>query len=190
MQIRLPQAIAIAVATFAFTTSAAWADAGSQGKSFSTRLSGYNETPLTLNSTGSGEFAARVNKDGSVSYALTYRGLASPVLQAHIHFGRPAITGQIVLFLCTNLTPPAGVPAPPACPQEGTVTGTLTAADMIARPTQGVDGGAAGLAEMIDAMRASAAYANVHTQAFPSGEIRGTVGPGGGRIDDSDSDDD
>lgn len=188
MKLRSPLSIAIAVAMIGFTTSPASADDGNNSKSFSTRLSGYNETPLTLNSTGSGEFAARVNNDGSVSYTLSYRDLASPVLQAHIHFGRPAITGQIVLFLCTNLAPPAGVPVPQACPQEGTISGTLTAADVIARPTQGVDSGAAGLAEMVNAMRASAAYANVHTQTFTTGEIRGTVGPGGGHIEDGDED--
>jgi hypothetical protein len=185
MKLRSPLSIAIAVALIGITTSSAWAD-GNKGKTFSTRLSGYNETPLTLNSSGSGEFSATVNKDGSISYTLSYRDLASPVLQSHIHFGRPAITGQIVLFLCTNLTPPVGVPAPQACPQQGTISGTLTAADVIARPTQGIDGAAAGLAEMVKAMRASAAYANVHTQTFPSGEIRGTVGPG----DDEDENDD
>jgi len=37
-----------------------------------------------------------------------------------------------VLFLCTNGTPPANVPAPPACPAApATVRGTLTAADLI-----------------------------------------------------------
>src|SRR5262249_47264524 len=112
-----------------------------------------------------------------IDYELTYRDLSSDVTQAHIHFGRPAITGQIVLFLCTNLTPPAGVPVPQACPAGGgTITGTLTAADVIARPTQGIDGGAAGLAEVIEAIRAAAAYANVHTTTFPTGEIRGRLG--------------
>jgi CHRD domain len=149
-----------------------------------TRLSGYQETPLTINSTGSGEFTAKISNDGTmIDYEITYRDLTTAgtpnVQQAHIHFGRPAITGQIVLFLCTNLTPPAGVPTPQACPSgpgEHTIKGTLTAADVIARPTQGIDAGAAGLAEMIKAMHNGAAYANVHTATFPSGEIRGRLG--------------
>lgn len=143
-----------------------------------TRLSGYNETPLTINSTGSGEFEARIrNDETTIEYTLTYRDTSSTVLQSHIHFGRPAISGGVVLFLCTNLTPPTGVPKPPACPAApATVTGTLTAADVIAVPGQGIDPGAAGFAEMLMAIRASAAYVNVHTTSHPSGEIRGRLG--------------
>jgi hypothetical protein len=145
---------------------------------FKTTLSGYEEAPLTINTTGNGTFTAKVVPGGTaIDYVLTYRDLSSPVTQAHIHFGRPAIAGMIVLFLCTNLTPPEGVPTPQACPAApATITGTLTAADVIARPAQGIDGGAAGLAEMIAAMRAGAAYANVHTETFQPGEIRGGLG--------------
>src|SRR5258707_14504730 len=83
-----------------------------------TRLIGYQETPLTINSPARGEFSATIEAGGTViEYVLTYRDLSSPVLQAHIHFGRPAITGGIVLFLCTNLVPPPRAPAPQACPQ-------------------------------------------------------------------------
>ena len=85
--------------------------------------------------------------------------------------------------------PPAGVPVPPACPQApvggdtATVTGTLTAANLlvpnvanVALPTQGIDPGAAGFAEIVQAIRNGAAYANVHTSKVPSGEIRGALG--------------
>jgi CHRD domain-containing protein len=143
-----------------------------------TRLNGYEETPLTINSAASAEFKARIHdNDTAIDYELTYRDLSSPTNQAHIHFGRRAISGMIALFLCTNLTPPPGVPTPQACPNavntEATITGTLTAADVIALPAQGIDAGAAGFAEMVKAIRAGAAYTNVHTVMFPSGEIRG-----------------
>ncbi len=142
-----------------------------------TRLSGYQETPLTINSAASGEFKATIRDGGTaIDYELTYRDLSSPTAQAHIHFGRPAISGGIVPFLCTNLTPPTGVPTPQACPAApATITGTLTAADVIARPAQGIDTGAAGLAEMLRAIEADAAYVNVHTTTFPGGEIRGRL---------------
>jgi hypothetical protein len=83
-----------------------------------THLSGYQETPATINSTGSGEFKATISHNGTmIYYTLTYQDLSSTALQSHIHFGRPATSGGVVLFLCTNLTPPAGVPTPPACPR-------------------------------------------------------------------------
>lgn len=180
--------IALAASVFAVPVLA-------DGKSaFTTDLSGYQETPLTLNSAGSGEFAAKVSKDGtSIAYRLTYRDLGTAVTQAHIHFGRPGLTGMIVLFLCTNLTPPAVVPTPqtcpasPASPASATVTGSLIAADVIARPDQGIEGGAAGFAEIVKALRAGAAYANVHTTLRPSGEIRGGLGT---IHDDSEDDND
>jgi hypothetical protein len=145
-------------------------------------LTGYEETPLTINSAGSGEFTATIHDSGTaITYQLTYRDLSSPVTQAHIHFGRPAITGMIVLFLCnTSGAPPATVPTPPPCPPApATVTGTLTAADVIARAAQGIDAGAAGFAEMVEAIRAGAAYANVHTMLQPGGEIRSRLEPHG-----------
>lgn len=176
--------------TLVVFAAAAAAPAFGEHFTFPTTLSGYNETPLTLNSTGSGQFVAKVSKDEqSIAYTLTYRDLGTPVIQAHIHFGRPSLNGGVVLFLCnTSGSPPATVPVPPQCPQgSGTVSGTLTAADVIAVAGQGIDAGAAGFAEMIKAMRNGAAYANVHTQQRPGGEIRGPLGKAGG--DDEDDDD-
>ena len=147
-----------------------------------THLVGYQETPQTINSAGSGSFVAKISEDGtSIEYELSYGGLSSTVLQSHIHFGRPATSGGIVLFLCTNLgNAPATVPAPQACPaQPATITGTLTAANVIALAGQGIDSGSAGFGEMLKAIRAGAAYVNVHTMSHPSGEIRGRLSQGG-----------
>jgi len=137
-------------------------------------LNGYEETPLSLVSPGSGEFTAAIRHDGSaIEWSLTYRNLAD-VTQSHIHLGRPATTGGVVLFLCTNGTPPAGVPMPQPCPASaGTISGTWTAADVIASTNgQGVQSGQVGLEQIIDAIRNDAAYVNVHTAAHPTGEIR------------------
>jgi len=139
-------------------------------------LSGYQENP-TLSSPASGTADIQISKDGeSVSYTLTYQGFGTNVRFAHIHLGRPAVNGSIMVFLCTNETPPAGVPLPPACPQVGgTVSGTLTAADVLAttNPQQGIAAGE--FAEFVQALRAEAGYANVHSAAFGAGEIRGQV---------------
>ncbi len=139
-------------------------------------LSGYQEVP-TLSSGGSASFHARIADDNqSFDWVLTYSGLTS-VTQAHIHFAARAISGPIVIFLCTNLgNATAGTTSgTQACPvSAGTVTGTAVPSD--------VGGGAAGLgipagdfAKMLDAIRNHAAYANVHTTARPAGEIRGQI---------------
>ncbi len=84
--------------------------------------------------------------------------------QAHIHFGASGLANGIAVFLCTNLgNGPAGTqpcPAPPA-----TISGTATAADVIGPMPQGIEPGAFG--EVIAAMRAGVAYANVHSMKWP-----------------------
>jgi hypothetical protein len=53
------------------------------------------------------------------------------------------------------------------------VTGTLVAADVVGPSAQGVAAGE--FAEFVKALRKRAAYVNVHTDLYPSGEIRGNV---------------
>ncbi len=120
------------------------------------------------------------SKDGtSLHYKLSYSGLEGNVTQSHVHFGKRAINGGISFFLCSNLpSPPAGTPACPGT-TSGTVEGDIEAADVIGPgatvgppPTagQGIEPG--NLAEILAAMRAGHAYANVHTTKWPGGEIR------------------
>jgi hypothetical protein len=82
-----------------------------------------------------------------------------------------------VVFLCTNLAPPAGVPLPQACPAApATITGTLVPADVGATANsiaQGINLGE--FEELVRAIRAGATYVNVHTIGFPGGEIRGQL---------------
>jgi hypothetical protein len=137
-------------------------------------LSGFQENP-TLSTPARGTIDVDISRDGqSMSYTLTYSGFNTNVRFAHIHIGRPAINGGVMVFLCTNETPPVGVPTPPPCPQNGgTVTGTLAGANVLAVTAQGVVAG--DFAEVVDALRAEAAYANVHSATFGAGEIRGQI---------------
>src|SRR5262245_18177395 len=79
-------------------------------------LSGYQEIP-TLSTPANGRIDVTIAQDDeSLEYTLTYEGFDTNVLQSHIHLGRPAFNGGVMVFFCTNLAPPAGVPVPPACP--------------------------------------------------------------------------
>jgi len=140
---------------------------GSNGSfSFGAKLRGYEETPLTINSNGTGQFSATPTSTG-FNYTLTYSGLSSNALFAHIHFGQRATTGGVAIFLC-------GGGGKPTCPVAGgTVTGTISASDVQAIAAQGLAAG--DLASMVKAIKAGFAYVNVHTTNFPTGEIRGQI---------------
>jgi hypothetical protein len=166
-----------ACAVLGFTISAASADASSDTHLFA-RLSGFNETGPPILSDGNATLTATVNPAGTmITYRETFSGLSAPVLQSHFHFAPRGVGGGVFLFLCTNLTPPAGVPTPPACPAAGgTVTGTLTAANVIGLPAQNLKAG--DLAGALRIIRSGSAYVNIHTTAFPQGEIRGQISAG------------
>lgn len=143
---------------------------------FGARLRGNEEVP-PISTLGQAFFFASLNDaENALSYSLVYFGLQGTVIQAHIHYAQPGVNGAIVLFLCTNLAPPAGVPVPPACPNgpgQNLVTGALTAANVITVAAQGI--GAGEFSEVIDAIRAQSTYINVHTDLFPGGEVRGRL---------------
>jgi hypothetical protein len=69
--------------------------------------------------------------------------------------------------------PPAVSALTPACPQEGTVTGTITPAQVLEAVGQGIAAGE--FEEVVAAIRAGRAYVNVHTATFAPGEIRGQL---------------
>jgi hypothetical protein len=76
------------------------------------------------------------------------------------------------VFLCTNLgNGPAGTQACPASP--ATISGVITAADVIGPTAQGIEAGA--LDELIAAIRAGLTYVNIHTSTWPAGEIRSQI---------------
>ncbi len=156
---------------------------------FFTRLSGFNEVhfsagpPATLrgavSTQASGSFYATLNKSqDSIDYVLSYKGLEGTVTQAHIHFGQRRTVGGIVVWLCQTTanpapTSPPEVAATPICPSEGTVKGTIVAAQVLAQTAQGIAAGE--FEELVRALRAGAAYANVHSSLHGPGEIRGQI---------------
>lgn len=139
-------------------------------EAFFARLGGLEEVP-SVSTDASGSFLANLI-DGVLDYSLRYDGIATPVLFAHIHLGQARTNGGVSAFLCDNAGgAPAGTPACP--PMGGEVTGSLSAEDVIGPEGQGIAPGE--FEELVAALREGAAYANVHSEAFPAGEIRGQI---------------
>jgi hypothetical protein len=154
---------------------------------FNARLTSFREVPA-VSSTATGRFRAVFDGKGAISYELSYSGLQGVVTQAHIHLGQRGVNGGIMVWLCQTpmATPPFVDPAglAPECPQEGTVSGVIQAANVIGRegppPNPRAGAIAQGVAEMefeefVAAIRAGVAYANVHSTMFPGGELRGQL---------------
>ena len=173
-------AVTLAATVVAFSASYACA------QEFTAHLTGFNEIgditgpytgPILSDATGTAKLDLDRNAD-TINYTLTYSNvgttppLTGTVTQAHIHFGKSRNSGGILVFFCSNLgNGPAGTPT---CPlNSGTVTGTWTAANIVAIAGQNVNAG--DFDALADALASNTAYANVHQTGLPAGEIRGQV---------------
>ena len=136
------------------------------GQNFRTTLIGFNEVP-SINTTGTAHLRLQLNAE-SIDFTLTYADLSGPPGAAHIHFGQARTNGGVMVFFCGG----GGKPACPAA-KSGTVTGTIVAADVVGPAGQGIKAG--DFPAVLRAIRGGAAYANMHTAAFPNGEIRGQI---------------
>jgi hypothetical protein len=131
---------------------------------FHATASGREEVPPN-DSRGRGTATFELSDDGT---SLTYRLIVAnleDVTQSHIHIAPAGVNGPVVVFLFGFVA--GGVT------QNGVLAeGTITQANLIARPAIGFGGT---MAELLAAMRSGNAYVNVHTVALPGGEVRGQV---------------
>jgi len=137
---------------------------GDDDNEFRASLNGYLEVP-SISTVARASFRAELS-GGTLHYTLRIRDFSENPLFAHIHFARPDVNGGVIAFLC-------GGGGKPACPANGTVTGTVTAANVIGPSGQGIAAGEFG--ELVRAMRNGATYANIHSPTYPGGEIRGNI---------------
>jgi len=138
-------------------------------------------------STGSGQLTLKIDRQNRmIHYELAYEfpdAAATTIVgtqfvnQAHLHFGQKHTTGAINVWLCQSADTPAPTAVAadtPTCPSpSGEVTGTITPAKVLALTPQGFPGGQDGFDALLEALQNHAIYGNVHTDKFPTGEIRG-----------------
>jgi CHRD domain len=178
---RVKLAVAVALLGAVMTVSAV-AIAGGGGKT-KTRLSGLQEVPAVLTQ-GSGKVKLDIDDSArTIGYTVNWEGLeGGDVTQAHIHIGQRLANGGVAVWFCGNpsptITPPAGTQTCPAG-ASGTVSGTLTAANVGVVEAQGLRANETAeqrFDDLVRAIRTGLAYANVHTQNSPGGEVRGQFG--------------
>jgi CHRD domain len=145
-----------------------------KGSEFRAKLIGYNEVPAN-NTPAHAELALNVT-DTTITFKLDYANLSGNPAMAHIHVGQKLVNGGVSVFFC-------GGGGKPLCPAStsGSVSGTITAADVVGPTAQGYAAG--DITPVIAALRAGVTYANMHTAKFPAGEIRGQIVRGHGHDD-------
>ena len=138
-------AVVVAATTAGCGSMMMSAPAPSNMVAFTTQLRGANEVPPVV-SQGNGTVDAAFNKDTMMlRWKVTFSGMAGPATMGHFH--GPAAVG-------TNAGVALGWANPVLSGMEGSAT--LTAA-------QAAD------------LMAGRWYANIHTAAFPGGELRGQM---------------
>ena len=158
---------------FCLGLACAWADDDDDNNgdiTLKASLRGIQENPPN-NTEATGSFTATIPSDGSpITFTLTFDNLVANPSQAHIHFGFPTgMNGGVMIFLCGG-----GGQDPCPAAKSGTVTGTITAANVVGPTAQGVTAGDLATALRL-VVQDGAGYANIHNATFPGGEIRGQV---------------
>jgi hypothetical protein len=127
---------------------------------------GAFELPTATNSTAEGSFKLKLAPDGeSARFDLKITEPIENVTQSHLHLGGASDIGGVVVWLY-----PA---APPAMLIPGTTdgqlaSGTITVDNLVGTLAGDWDG-------FVTALEEGQIYVNVHTSAFPGGEIRDQV---------------
>src|ERR671919_2686395 len=157
-------------------TPAAQQQQQQQQQDYDANLTGSSEVPpVTTNATGLAEL--ELNDDGDeMSFDIQVEDIEGAT-QAHIHQGSEGENGDPVVWLFNSTEP--------TDEEDGTLeSGDFTAEDFVG-PLQGQN-----MTDLVELMDDGQAYVNVHTEANPGGEIRGTLVPditdGGGTQDDAD----
>jgi hypothetical protein len=159
---------------------AAQADGGNwDGVQFETTLSGDEEVPPVDTETW-GLFRIRFNDNFSAARFSVKVFNGTAITQAHLHCGPEGVNGPVVVFLAGNV--PGGFD----------VNGTLSSFTMTSANIAAVNADCTALigrdintlAELAEAAADGLIYANVHSIAHPSGEVRGQL------VHDDEDDDD
>jgi hypothetical protein len=147
-------------------TGGAIAGAG-DNPNFVAVLSGDEEVP-PVGTHAAGLAKYQLNKSGDqLSFKLIVANI-DDVTQAHIHCGPAGVNGPVIAFLYGF---------GPTVTSNGILSeGSISNANVIVRPdSSACPGGVSDFDDVLAKMESGDAYTNVHTTAFPGGEIRGQI---------------
>lgn len=114
-----------------------------------------------------GQAIFRVSPCGTAIYYKLIVANIEDVTMAHIHIAEvPGGNGPPAVWLYPGAAPPMLIPGR----TQGTLASGIFMADKFVGPLAGME-----MSALIEAIMDGRAYVNVHTTAYPAGEIRGTL---------------
>jgi hypothetical protein len=151
---------------FAVALSLSLAPASAQGRgAYVAPLSGGEEVPA-VDTGARGQAVFKADRDGtSVDYRLIVANIQN-VTMAHIHVAPAGANGPVVVWLYPDAPPPELIPGR----SSGVLaTGTITADDLVGQLA------GSSVEDLLGLMDTGQTYVNVHTEAYPAGEVRGQI---------------
>lgn len=130
-------------------------------RNFKAHLTGSGEVPANT-SIATGQATFQFSKDGTTLHYKLIVANIDDVRASHIHLAPSGQNGPVVAFLY------GGPPIP------GTTNGILAEGSITSADLRGPLGGES-LDTLREKMESGELYVNVHTDAFPGGEIRGQI---------------
>jgi hypothetical protein len=176
------QTLSVAIAVFAIPFLAGAQDpepGGHRDRVFRATLVGSNEIPDVL-TPGFGRTRLVIDDDKrTIDFHVTYNNLQAPISVAHVHFAPEEENGGVMFFFCGG----GGQDPCPANSMSGTLTGTVTVANIVGPAAQGITlpgtppppATPEDFDKVVRVIRSGRAYSNVHSTRSPSGEIRGQL---------------
>jgi CHRD domain len=128
---------------------------------YTVSMTGANEVPPTT-STATGQCTFTLSSDGKTLHFVLKVNNFFNITASHIHLGAVGANGPVIVPLYLG----------PA--KTGLFTGTLAEGDITASTLVGSLQGRT-IGELVEDINNSQCYVNVHTTAYPGGEIRGII---------------
>lgn len=111
-----------------------------------------------VNSAATGGAILRSSNGSSLGIIANTQNLTGPITMAHLHLGAPGTNGPVIVDLGAGLQSGNGIRLAVSAAD---LTGPLAGATFV---------------DFLNEVAAGNVYVNLHTQAFPAGELRGQVG--------------
>lgn len=139
---------------------------GNSGKNYTAHLSGDEEVPTAVETNATGQAIFKLRNNGAeLHYKLIVANIED-VFMSHIHLAPAGANGPVVVWLYPFAPPPQLIPGS----SNGVIAEGVITSDDLVGPLANME-----LSDLIDYFNSGGCYVNVHTLAFPSGEIRGQI---------------